>query len=257
MTEHARSTTGSSSTGTSTGTKTPVERYCDDLLLALRLRDVPGARIGAVLAEVRDHLAASGEDPVEAFGTPEQYASALTGAAATDCADHPGRPGPSRVVEWVRNTAMTAGILCAIQGGKGLVAGERAELTEVQLLIPAAVSLLAPLLVDAVGASRRAAAIGWGALVLAVVAALGVGHALLGPLLSVRVPALALLVPGALALIAGLVALVRAADPVVDPLQEARSVAAQRRRDGVLLALLWLPLLAAAALLVASSAFTG
>lgn len=48
--------------------------YRDKLLTALRLREVPGERIGEVLAEVEAHVAETGEDPREAFGTPREYA---------------------------------------------------------------------------------------------------------------------------------------------------------------------------------------
>jgi hypothetical protein len=56
------------------------QAWCDDLLLALRLRDVPGARIGEVLAEVQSHLAETGEDPREAFGEPGEYAGEIAEA---------------------------------------------------------------------------------------------------------------------------------------------------------------------------------
>jgi hypothetical protein len=56
------------------------QAWCDDLLLALRLRDVPGARIGEVLAEVQSHLAETGEDPREAFGEPREYADQVAAA---------------------------------------------------------------------------------------------------------------------------------------------------------------------------------
>lgn len=48
--------------------------YREKLLVALRLREVPGERIGEVLAEVEAHVAETGEDPREAFGSPRQYA---------------------------------------------------------------------------------------------------------------------------------------------------------------------------------------
>ncbi|SDR16300.1 HAAS signaling domain-containing protein [Actinopolyspora saharensis] len=51
------------------------EKYRNELMFALRVRDVPGDRIGDVLAEVETHVAESGEDPVEAFGTPGEYAA--------------------------------------------------------------------------------------------------------------------------------------------------------------------------------------
>ncbi len=56
------------------------QTWCEDRLLALRARDVPGTRIGEVLAEVQSHLAETGEDPREAFGTPKEYAAQVAGA---------------------------------------------------------------------------------------------------------------------------------------------------------------------------------
>lgn len=60
--------------------KSTDEAYSDDLLLALRLRDVPGTRIGEVLAEVQSHVAETGEDPRQAFGDPERYADEVAEA---------------------------------------------------------------------------------------------------------------------------------------------------------------------------------
>ena len=56
------------------------QAWCDDLLLRLRLRDVPGARIGEVLAEVQSHVAETGEHPREAFGPPKEYAARVADA---------------------------------------------------------------------------------------------------------------------------------------------------------------------------------
>lgn len=56
------------------------QAWCEDLLLALRLRDVPGARIGEVIAEVQSHVAETGEDPRAAFGPPRQYAAEVADA---------------------------------------------------------------------------------------------------------------------------------------------------------------------------------
>ncbi|WP_144794723.1 HAAS signaling domain-containing protein [Kocuria palustris] len=49
-------------------------RWCDDFILELRLRDVPGAQIGDHLAEVESHCIETGTDPREAFGDPSEYA---------------------------------------------------------------------------------------------------------------------------------------------------------------------------------------
>lgn len=57
-----------------------VAAYRDKLLVALRLREVPGDRIGEVLAEVEAHVAETGEDPTEAFGPPRRYADEVMGA---------------------------------------------------------------------------------------------------------------------------------------------------------------------------------
>lgn len=48
--------------------------WCDDFILELRLRDVPGATIGDHLAEVESHCIETGQDPQEAFGDPTGYA---------------------------------------------------------------------------------------------------------------------------------------------------------------------------------------
>jgi hypothetical protein len=60
--------------------KSTAQAWSDDLLLALRLRDVPGARIGEVLAEVQSHVAETGEDPRQAFGEADRYAERVAEA---------------------------------------------------------------------------------------------------------------------------------------------------------------------------------
>lgn len=67
--------------------------YQRELLLALRLHDVPGTRIAEALAEVESHVVDTGESAYEAFGTPDEYAAALS--AVHD--EHPGMPGARRV----------------------------------------------------------------------------------------------------------------------------------------------------------------
>ena len=51
--------------------------YVDELIGQLRLLEVPGDRIGQIMAETESHLAESGEDPVQAFGDPHDYAREL------------------------------------------------------------------------------------------------------------------------------------------------------------------------------------
>lgn len=48
--------------------------YLDTLSIRLRMLDVPGTRIGEILAEVEAHVATTGEPPQEAFGPPAEYA---------------------------------------------------------------------------------------------------------------------------------------------------------------------------------------
>ncbi len=52
--------------------------YRQSLVLALRLQEVPPDRIGEIVAEVDSHVADTGEDPAEAFGSPRAYAASLT-----------------------------------------------------------------------------------------------------------------------------------------------------------------------------------
>lgn len=60
------------------------DAYRRELLLALRLRDVPGPRIAEVLAEVDSHVAESGENPAEAFGPPREYAHQVVSTMRAD-----------------------------------------------------------------------------------------------------------------------------------------------------------------------------
>ncbi|WP_413450395.1 hypothetical protein AA0Y32_06965 [Georgenia phoenicis] len=53
------------------------QEWCDDFVLELRLRDVPGRVIGDRLAEVEQHCADTGESPAEAFGNAIAYAREL------------------------------------------------------------------------------------------------------------------------------------------------------------------------------------
>jgi hypothetical protein len=51
--------------------------YMTDLLAALERGEVDGARARDLVAEVESHLDESGEDPFEAFGSPDQFADQL------------------------------------------------------------------------------------------------------------------------------------------------------------------------------------
>jgi hypothetical protein len=96
--------------------------YETRLVLALRHRDVPGTRIGEVLAEVRSHLAESGESVTEAFGSPEDYAARV--AAATPERVTP--TSPARLAAVVVQAA--AGAAALAEGVYRLGAGGRTDL---------------------------------------------------------------------------------------------------------------------------------
>jgi hypothetical protein len=53
--------------------RTNDKRYLSDLTTALRLRNISGARIGEIVAEIEVHTAESGESAVEAFGPAKEY----------------------------------------------------------------------------------------------------------------------------------------------------------------------------------------
>jgi hypothetical protein len=54
----------------------------DTFITELRLREIPGDRIGEVLAEIDTHCADSGQTPAEAFGDPIVYAASVIAASA-------------------------------------------------------------------------------------------------------------------------------------------------------------------------------
>lgn len=56
------------------------QEYLDQLMLSMRLRDFPAARIRETLAEVEGHLEASGEDPRQTFGEPSEFVAGLDAA---------------------------------------------------------------------------------------------------------------------------------------------------------------------------------
>lgn len=75
-------------------------RWCDDFILELRLRDVPGARIGDHLAELESHCIETGTDPEEAFGDAREYAREVGDA------EQPTRDGGTLRVTPISLTAL-------------------------------------------------------------------------------------------------------------------------------------------------------
>lgn len=115
------------------------DKYLDNLITALRLRNVPGKQIGQIVAEVEAHIAASGEDPVEAFGPPRVYAR--TWAQTT-----------GRRSTWLTRIRAIVGVIAAGAGGWLLALGAIRTFTgEPVWGGHAAVALLAGLALLAVG----------------------------------------------------------------------------------------------------------
>lgn len=104
------------------------QAWCDDLLLRLRMRDVPGARIGEVLAEVQSHVAETGEHPREAFGAPKEYADQVADALG---APRPGWRAAVRGLTWqdaVTTVALGLASFSLADGLWALGAGQTATL---------------------------------------------------------------------------------------------------------------------------------
>ncbi|SDJ30457.1 Uncharacterized membrane-anchored protein [Nonomuraea maritima] len=66
------------------------QKYRNELMLALRLHDISGERVGEVLAEVESHVQETGEDPRAAFGSPKEYAAKVVAQLDT----RSGKPAP-------------------------------------------------------------------------------------------------------------------------------------------------------------------
>ncbi|QDW63875.1 hypothetical protein [Oerskovia sp. KBS0722] len=95
------------------------EEWAEAFVIELRLLDVPGAALGAALAEVESHCAESGEPAAEAFGDPVAYARSL---------DLPVEPdGRWEVVKVLGPTsAQFLGLLLLGWGGSAVVLAGRA-----------------------------------------------------------------------------------------------------------------------------------
>jgi len=97
-----------------------VETYSNDLLLALRVRDVPGARIAEAIAEVQSYVSDTGEQALDAFGPVEAYADELV--AALGVAGAPGRDTPAWTAAryglggFVGSQLLLSGVLARLSG---------------------------------------------------------------------------------------------------------------------------------------------
>ncbi len=125
-----------------------LDPWRDALIAELRLREVPGDRIGEVLADVDAYCTDSGQTPVEAFGDPIAYAQSLIEVHAP-----PRRAGDAVrkfVLPTVQTFATLAGIFALLSGVDGLVHGGPAEVTAGQLAGVAVGTAVFPLVIAAV-----------------------------------------------------------------------------------------------------------
>ena len=139
-----------------------MDPWRDALVAELRMREVPGDRIGEALAEVDAYCTDAGQTPAEAFGDPIAYAQSLIDVHA------PARVGPARrrLIPAGRAFATLAGVFALLNGVDGVAHTGRGELTAGQLSSVALGTLLFPVVAAAVVSSalfRRRAV--WAAVV--------------------------------------------------------------------------------------------
>ncbi|MFC7341399.1 HAAS signaling domain-containing protein [Saccharopolyspora griseoalba] len=187
--------------------------YRQDLLVALRLHEISGERVGEVIAEVEAHVAETGEDPVQAFGAPREYARQV--AAQLDPAT--GKPSTA----WTMGSSLVVATLTllglnlfadGISAGAGEVAYTVRDLvTTLLLLFLAGGGVLVIFRAYAAGV-RRAGVIGIGVTAFALIMATEVlGDLLLDDRTSLlAMPRWSAIAAGAVMLLAAAAMLVRA-----------------------------------------------
>jgi len=202
--------------------------YVRDLVVALRTRDVPGPRIGEVIAEVEAHVSESGETPAEAFGPPDEYAATI--AATIPPVDGRSRRLRSNIVTWLCTYAVALGSMLAGAGVVALVIGRPMALS---LSWAVAVALIPPVglaFVRLLGRTPPSLARAW-LLGGAVAAAIAVEFMFLSVVPLWRMPTAVELAAGLVLLALGVAGL--RTDRVIDPRTGAGrfelSVAGRRR----------------------------
>ncbi|WP_324653451.1 hypothetical protein [Georgenia sp. H159] len=164
--------------------------WCDDFVLELRLRDVPGPVIGDRLAEVEAHCADTGESPAEAFGDPTDYAMQLDEQSEPDLVS-----GVWKVV--VNSAAQVLALLVGTTAAGAWARGEELSYNAVQV---GAIALLVAILLAMPALLRPIVQRPWavGLPVLGLGAATGAGTAVAGRL---DLPALLTLAPAAVTVV--------------------------------------------------------
>jgi len=202
------------------------QAWCDDLVVELRLGDVPGPVIGERLAEVEAHCTETGESPQQAFGEPADYARQVLEADAPD----PAGVWQVSLLSLAQILALLVGTSAAWSWG----AGEALTYNAVQLgAIGALVALLLtlPLLLRPI--IQRPWTVGAPLLALGILAGAGsAAGAQLGLPVVLTLPAAAVALGLLVVVLALAVALLRALDedPVTTPLAPATAAPARPRR---------------------------
>jgi hypothetical protein len=187
------------------------QTYVDRLVLALRMRDVPGERIGQVIAEVEAHVAESGEAPSEAFGSAEEYADRVSAALDQTAAPGYRRALRGTLIAW----PLALAAMLVTDGVAGLAFGNRVELTAGKLVLYALLPPAAAFLVQLVGRRERPSWLTGLGVALIFAGVISVPLLLPRPVLTTY-PAWAALTVGAL-LAAGTVPLAVRPDLIIDP----------------------------------------
>lgn len=186
-----------------------MDPWRDDFLVELRLRDVPGRRIGDLLAEVEAHCAESGEHPAEAFGEPRAYAAVVAPG-------RPLRPGWQEVGGGAARGLGTAlAALLLLSGMAGLRSGDAAQLSAGMLAV-----LGVTLLVVVVAVRRLDVVVRrplWTGLAMTVVTVAGALSAALWRHAVIALPAWLGVIGGVALLAVCWWRMFTGGDPVVDP----------------------------------------
>lgn len=165
-------------------------RWRDDLVVALRMRDVPPDQIADQLKIIETHCAESGESAEEAFGDPTEYASVTAPDRPSARSDLPALL-PAAVLGLLSGLLLVEGILGLVEGRPvtvtvGDLAGAVVLVAAALLAVTVTFRLPKPLL--------PGFAVAVGGVALAVVLSLWLPHALFDlPALLALAAALALL----------------------------------------------------------------
>lgn len=181
--------------------------YVDQLVLELRARDVPGTRIGQVVAEVETHLAETGDDADDAFGPPGRYAETIAAEL---------RPAKATGRAVLGGYATVTGAGLVVGDLWHLIRGEPGQLVPGAILMAALIPLLSVVIVNVMLRADRPA---WPWITITIIGctALPTAAVLLNKPVLLVYPAWLGLVTGAALLLISWLYTRSHSDPVIDP----------------------------------------